>query len=123
MMAKPLKIIRIPRTPASSFNQHRLASDLVKNQVRHAHQELQRWIEKYGKVDPDQITTEQEAADYMAVVTRVLHPQVAAKPGLSGARPAKSGISLEAPSRPVPTPSSRPARPKRRTRAARGKRS
>jgi hypothetical protein len=123
MMAKPLKIIRIPKTPASSFNQHRLASDLVKNQVRHAHQELQRWIEKYGKVDPDQITTEQEAADYLATVTRVLHPQVTAKPRLSGARPAKSGISLDAPPRQMPASSTRTAQPKRRASATRGKRS
>jgi hypothetical protein len=123
MMAKPLKIIRIARTPPSSFNQHRLASDLVKNQVRHAHQQLQRWIEKYGKVDPDQITTEQEAADYLATVTRVLHPQVAGKPRLFEGRPAKSGISLEAPFRRAPTPPKRAAQPKRRTKAARGKRS
>jgi hypothetical protein len=123
MMAKPLKIIRIPKTPASSFNQYRLASDLVKNQVRHAYQELQHWIDKYGRIRPEQITTEQEAADYMATVTRVLHPQAASKPRLSGARPAKSGISLEAPPRQVPAPSTRAAQPKRRTRAARGKRS
>jgi hypothetical protein len=123
MMAKPLKIIRIPRTPASSFNQHRVASDLVKNQVRHAYQELQHWIEKYGKVRPEQITTEQEAADYMATVTRVLHPQTTAKPRLSGARPAKSGISLDAPPRRVPAPSSRTGQPVRRTSTTRGKRS
>ena len=74
-MAARLKIVRIPRTPASAFDQHREVSDLVRNQVRHAHQEMQAWWEQSGSVAPDQIRTEQQAADYLKMVTHILHPE------------------------------------------------
>ncbi len=96
-MPTRLTSVPIPRTPASSFNKDRIASDLIKNQVRHTHQELMLWIEKYGRIDPEQITTEQQAADYLAAVTRVLHPVAANRPSLPPGRPPKSGISLSGP--------------------------
>jgi hypothetical protein len=117
-MPKPFKIIRIPRTPPANFNKDRVASDLIKNQVRHAHEQLQEWIAKYGGIDPESLETEQQAAEYLAIVTRVLHPEVASKPALPEGRPAKSGISLTvAAPRPQPpqSPISRRKGPKRRS--------
>jgi hypothetical protein len=101
-MAARLKIIRIPRTPASAFNQHREASDLVRNQVRHAHQELHDWWKTVGRIDPNQIRTEQEASDYIRTVTRILHPEGTqrARSAQAGAKtpPArKSGVWLDDP--------------------------
>jgi hypothetical protein len=93
-MSKHLTIIRIPRTPPSAFNQHRPVSDLVKAQVRHAHQELQRWWEERGNIDPEHIKTEQEAADYVRMVTRVLHPEGASQGRLPSDRAPKSGVWL-----------------------------
>ena len=63
-MAARLKIIRIPKTPANAFDKHREISDLVRNQVRNAHQELHAWWEKVGRIAPEKILTEQEAARY-----------------------------------------------------------
>jgi hypothetical protein len=94
-MAARLKIIRIPRTPSTAFDKHRQISDLVKNQVRHAHQELQAWWEKIGHVAPEQIETEQQAADYIRAVTRILHPEGTRHAQLPTGRPPKSGVSLD----------------------------
>jgi hypothetical protein len=93
-MAARLKIIKIPRTPATAFDQHRPASDLVQNQVRHAYQELHAWWERIGSTTPEQIETEQQAADYLNAVTRVLHPEATARTQLPGNRQKKSGVVL-----------------------------
>ena len=111
-MAPRLQIIRIPRTPTTAFDKERPISDLVKNQVRHAHQELHAWWEGIRSIEPDQIRTEQEAADYVKAVTRVLHPEATQRTPMPDGRPAKSGVSLgqAAPAR------RRAAAPKRRAR-------
>jgi hypothetical protein len=96
-MAARLKIIKIPRTPSTAFDKHRPISDLVKNQVRHAHQELHAWWETIAAVDPDTIHTEQQAADYIKAVTRILHPEGTRHAQLPSGRPAKSGVSLGPP--------------------------
>ena len=93
-MAPRLKIIRIPRTPPGAFDKYRPISDLVKNQVRHAHEELHRWWAQFGSITPEQIQTEQEAADYVRTVTRVLHPEGSTPPLMPSDRPAKSGVWL-----------------------------
>ena len=93
-MAPSVKIIRIPRTPATAFDQHREISDLVRNQVRHAYQELHEWWRTLGGVEPGDIETEQQAADYLKAVTRVLHPQGTHRSQLPPGRPAKSGVVL-----------------------------
>jgi hypothetical protein len=115
-VTKRLKIIKIPRTPVSAFDKNRPASDLVKNQIRHAYRELHAWWRQIGSTTPDQIETEQQAADYLKTVTRVLHPEATPRAALQENRQGKSGVLLEShePSsrRPVPT--------KRRTGRRRG---
>ena len=97
-MAARLKIIRIPKTPATAFDKHREISDLVRNQVRNAHQELHTWWEKVGSIVPEKIRTEQEAAEYIRTVTRILHPE-GARRAKATAKPApKSGVWLDDPS-------------------------
>ena len=115
-MAARLKIIRIPKTPANAFDKHREISDLVRNQVRNAHQELHAWWEKVGRIAPEKILTEQEAAEYIRTVTRILHPE-GARRAKATAKPApKSGVWLDDPWSGQPrVPSSRP-RKARRTR-------
>jgi hypothetical protein len=106
-----LKIIRIPRTPSTAFDKHRPISDLVRNQVRHAHEQLHGWWERFGSIGPDDIETEQGAADYLKVVTRLLHPQ-GPHARMPHGRPPKSGVSLG-------VPSSAPSKPRRRARVKR----
>lgn len=113
-MAARLKIIKIPRTPSTAFDKHRAVSDLVKNQVRHAYQELHAWWERIGRVSPDDIHTEQEAADYVRAVTRVLHPEATQRTPMPAGRPPKSGVALS-----VPRPSRPAARRQRNRRGAR----
>jgi hypothetical protein len=114
-MAPRLKIVRIPRTPSTAFDKHRPISDLVRNQVRHAHQELHEWWESLGRIEPDEILTEQQAADYLRAVTRVLHPEGARHARVPAGRPARSGVWLGEPQG-VARPARRRARKTRRAR-------
>ena len=115
-MAARLKLIRIPKTPASAFDKHREISDLVRNQVRHAHQELHEWWKRVGTMGPDQIRTEQEAAEYIRIVTGVLHPEGVPRRPMK-VRPApKSGVWLHDPSAQKGRPPKRRARTARRSR-------
>ena len=112
-----MKLIRIPKTPANAFNRQREVSDLVRNQVQHAHKELHDWWRTVGGIDPAQIQTEQQASEYIRTVTRILHPQ-GAHTSLSPRSPApKSGVWLVDPADVPP-----PRRARRRTRAARNTR-
>lgn len=96
-MAARLKIIRIPKTPAKAFDKHREISDLVRNQVRHAHQELHAWWKKVGSIAPEKILTEQEAAEYIRTVTRILHPEGARRAKPIDKPAPKSGVWLDDP--------------------------
>ena len=93
-MPPRLKIIGIPRTPATAFDQHRLISDLVRNQVYQAHRELHDWWRTLGSVKPEQVQTEQQAAEYLKAVTRILHPEGTRPPAPAAAGKRKRGISL-----------------------------
>lgn len=112
-MAPRLKIIRIPRTPPGAYDKYRPISDLVRNQVRHAHEELHNWWRQFGDVTPERIATEQEAAEYVRLVTRILHPEGAMLPAMPSDRRAKSGVWL-GPARVAPRLSARPTRRPRR---------
>jgi hypothetical protein len=93
-MPPRLKIIRIPRTPSSAYDSARPISDLVRTQVRHAYQELHAWWQAIGGIQPEQIGTEQQAADYLKAVTRVLHPEATDRTRLPADRAPKSGVVL-----------------------------
>ena len=93
-MPPRLKIIRIPRTPSTAYDSSRQISDLVRTQVRHAHQELHAWWRTLGNIEPEAIETEQQAADYLRAVTRVLHPEATDRTQLPAERAPKSGVVL-----------------------------
>jgi hypothetical protein len=92
-----MKIIKIPKTPAKAFDKHREVSDLVRNQVRHAHKELHDWWRIVGGIDPNQIQTEQQAAEYVRTITRILHPEGAHTSRIPLSPAPKSGVWLTDP--------------------------
>jgi hypothetical protein len=69
--------INVPRPPASAFNKNRPPGCLIQAQLQHiSHAESARLPkEKRDGRGPEEFRTEGEAAEYIASVTRVLHPQ------------------------------------------------
>jgi len=94
--AAPMKIIRIPRTPAAAFDKNRPASELLKAQARHARAVEENFPSaRRPAVTPQAIETEHDAAEYVGHVTRQLNPDAAAPWRLPrGERPPKSGVWL-----------------------------
>jgi hypothetical protein len=74
--------IRVPIPPASAFNKERPPGLLLQAQLQHfRHAESARLPKK--KRDgrrPEDIDTEAKAADYIAKITQLLHPQRRRKP-------------------------------------------
>jgi hypothetical protein len=101
-MAARLKIIRIPRTPASAFDRDREISDLVRTQVRHAYQALHEWWRTADAVRPESVQTEGEAAKYIKMVTRILHPEATPAVPMPAPPAPKSGVWLDDPAGAVP---------------------
>jgi hypothetical protein len=101
-MAPRLKIIRIPRTPASAFDHDREISDLVRTQVRHAYEALHEWWRTAGAVQPESLQTEREAADYIRTVTRILHPEATPAVPMPAPPAPKSGVWLDDPTAAAP---------------------
>lgn len=67
--------IVVPKPAKSSFNKDRLASDLLKAQVKHLH-ELEKNLPhrlKTGR-NVEEIRTEIDASDYIKTITSRLHP-------------------------------------------------
>jgi hypothetical protein len=91
-----MKMIPIPKTPAEVFDKNQKASDLVLNQVKHAYKELHDWWQNVGSKELEQIQTEQEAAEFIRIVTRILHPE-GARNSLPGSPAPKSGVWLTDP--------------------------
>lgn len=69
------RLVALPPSPKETFNNKREISDLLKQQVQNAHDALVEWIGKVGRTVPSWVDTEQEAADYVAMVARLLHPE------------------------------------------------
>jgi len=110
-MPPQMKMIPIPKTPADVFDKNQKASDLVLNQVKHAYKELHDWWQNVGSKELEQIQTEQEAAEFIRIVTRILHPEGARTSLLPGSPAPKSGVWLT-----DPVASWRRARPGAQTR-------
>ncbi|MGB6827541.1 MAG: hypothetical protein WBE41_05835 [Terracidiphilus sp.] len=74
--------IRVPMPPASAFNKDRPAGCLLQAQVRHFHHAESARLpkEKRDGRRPEDIRTEGEAANYIAKITKLLHPQRRRKP-------------------------------------------
>ena len=76
--------IHVPRPPAEAFNKNRRISDLIRAQVSHLkHLEQKFSPDQRRSIPQDGVTTEGEAARYIAAMTAVLMagPAAAAQPG------------------------------------------
>jgi hypothetical protein len=88
--------IHVPRPPAEAFNKNRPVSDLIRAQVNHFKHVERKLTAEQRQVIPQQgVTTENEAAQYIAAMTAALRGQPAAAPP-AGAT-AVPGIRLVAP--------------------------
>lgn len=74
-MAKQENIIRIPKPPASAFNQHRPVSELIWSQVEHLAAVVKKDIDDQRRA----ISTEAQASAFIKQMTAILHPQGASK--------------------------------------------
>ena len=91
--------IQVLRPPAEAFNKDRRVSDLIRAQVSHfKHLEQKLSPEQRREIPQHGITTEGEAAQYIAAMTTLLRgqPAAVASPGSQEV----SGIRLVAPRRP-----------------------
>lgn len=83
-MAEPSNTIRVPKPSPRSFNMERplAKNSLLLNQVKHF-LEVEKMLppEKRTGTDPNSITTEGQAAEYIRKMTRILHPQTAKSGG------------------------------------------
>ena len=83
-MALPSNQIRVPKPSRSSFNMDRLLvkNSLLLNQVKHL-LELEKKLPpaKRTGTDPESITTEGRAAEYIRKMTDILHPRAAKSGG------------------------------------------
>jgi hypothetical protein len=79
--------IRVPLPPASAFNKNRPPGCLIQAQLKHIHHAESARLpkEKRDGRRPEDIKTESEAAEYIAKITKLLHPTRAKrrKPPLS----------------------------------------
>jgi hypothetical protein len=88
--------IHVPRPPAEAFNKSRPVSDLIRAQVNHfKHVEQRLSAEQRGAIPQRGVTTEAEAAQYIAAMTAALLGKAAATPSTSAT--AVPGIRLVAP--------------------------
>jgi hypothetical protein len=83
-MATPSNVIRIPKPSRSSFNMERplAKNSLLQNQVKRLlEHEKTLPPEKQTGTDPESITTEGRAAEYIRKMMAILHPQTAKSGG------------------------------------------
>ena len=76
-----MEVIRVPVPPKEAFNKLRPMSDLIKAQVKHfKHLEEKFPAEKRQTIPQHRITTENDAALYIAAMTRLLRSDLIATP-------------------------------------------
>jgi hypothetical protein len=115
-----MEVIPVPPTPKQAFHKGRPMSDLIKAHVAHfKHIEAKLSPEQRESIPQHRITTENEAAQYITAMTRMMRSGVSdksAKPKLvaitakkSAARaPAAKGLAIAA-------SAARPTKPHRKT--------
>lgn len=100
-----MEVIHVPAVPKESFNKHRNMSDLIKAQVKHfKHLEEKLTAEERQQIPQHRITTENDAAQYIAAMTRLLRSgasgseqaKTAQKPGRRKAETPGEGLALAA---------------------------
>lgn len=119
--------IRVPRPPKAAFNKQRPMSDLIKAQIRHfKHLEQKLQPEHRAALPQHHIITEEDAARYIAPMTRLLRsrsapaaaltPFARSKARISAPSHRATGLSIAAAADPGGTKSARPAaRAKKKT--------
>jgi len=83
-MAKPSNVIRIPKPSPRSFDMERALAknSLLMNQVKHLLKLEEALLpEKRTGTDPESITTEGRAAEYIRKMTDILHPRAGRRGG------------------------------------------
>ena len=87
-----VKIIRVPRTPASAYNPKRAASSLLTAHV--ANLEAATRQHAYGKA-ARRPRTEAQASRYIAELTQELHPQAQPQVGAPPPPPAIQALAIK----------------------------
>jgi len=75
-MATPSNVVNVPKPAAGSFNKHRLIekNTLLQHQLQHF-REVEKTLppEQQTGMNPDDIKTEGQLAEYISKLTRFLH--------------------------------------------------
>jgi hypothetical protein len=76
-----METIHVPGPPKQAFNKNRRISDLIRAQVNHLkHVEASLPAEQRGGIPQHEITTESQAANYIAAMTNLFQSKAAAAP-------------------------------------------
>jgi hypothetical protein len=118
--------IVVPGPPREAFNKHRRMSDLIKKQVEHfKHLEHKFSPQDRAKLPQHAISTEDEAARYIAAITRVLlsakAPARPARAPIQMPRPASKSEGLALAASAEPKPAKKTAKSKSSTRKGKGR--
>ena len=94
--------ILVPGPPKEAFNKNRRISDLIRAQVNHLkHIEYKLPANVRQGIPHHEITTEDDAARYIAPMTRLLRAQAAAVPQVAPAAPTAASVKQPTSIRPA----------------------
>ena len=97
MKKKYKLVLKVPRTPKSSYNHNRFISDLIRQQVQHFHEMEKKAAQPGASVtDIGKIKTELHASKYLKKMTAQMHPQGAHEARIVLDRPAGKGTHKKA---------------------------
>lgn len=89
-----MEAIHVPPTPARAFNKNRRISDLIRAQIDHLkHLEEKLAADARRQIPQHAIVTEDDAAQYIAAMTRLLRTQA---PTVAAATPAPPAVPKKA---------------------------
>ena len=90
-----MKTIHVPGPPKEAFNKHRQISDLIKAQIKHfRHLEEKLSSSVRATLPQHVIVSENDAALYIASMTRLLHIQSTASTTATPSKPIKSPTAI-----------------------------
>jgi hypothetical protein len=116
-----MEIVHVPPPSKEAFHKGRPMSDLIKAQVRHfKHVEEKLSPEQRESIPQHRITSENEAAQYITAMTRLLRSSVSdkpAKPRLVPITAKKSAARTQAKGLAIAASAARPAKPHRKSKA------
>jgi|SRR3569833_1920629 len=116
-----MEIVHVPPPSKEAFHKGRPMSDLIKAQVRHfKHVEEKLSPEQRESIPQHRITSENEAAQYITAMTRLLRSSVSdkpAKPRLVPITAKKSAARTPAKGLAIAASAARPAKPHRKSKA------